>query len=110
MAFDAQGSLLFKGGTEGGAPHGSTGAAGLGADPGDRGRGSVLGRTGGWMKHAKHRAKLEKGRGTEAESRRRVKNETRAKRFHAGSDSRHVFELPTASFPASHIPPHSFPS
>ncbi len=39
MAFDAQGSLLFKGGTEGGAPHGSTGAAGLGADPGERGRG-----------------------------------------------------------------------
>lgn len=31
--FDAQGSVLFKGGTEGGAPHGSDGAAGLGADP-----------------------------------------------------------------------------
>lgn len=33
VEFDAQGSLLFMAGTEGGAPHGSTGAAGLGADP-----------------------------------------------------------------------------
>lgn len=33
----AQGSWLFMGGTEGGAPHGSTGATGLGADPGESG-------------------------------------------------------------------------
>lgn len=30
---EAQGSLLFRGGTEGVAPHGSTGAAGLGPGP-----------------------------------------------------------------------------
>lgn len=30
---DAQGSLFLTGGTEDGAPHGSTGAAGLGAEP-----------------------------------------------------------------------------
>lgn len=30
---DAQGSLLFRGGTEGVAPHGSTGAAALGPEP-----------------------------------------------------------------------------
>lgn len=48
MELDAQGSLLFMGGTEGGVPHGSTGAADLGADPGggERGRGSALERTG----------------------------------------------------------------
>lgn len=40
VEFGAQGSLLFMGGTVGGAPHGSTGAAGLGADPGERGKGS----------------------------------------------------------------------
>jgi len=38
--FAAQGSLLFMGGTEAEAPHGSTGAAG--AEPAERGRGSVL--------------------------------------------------------------------
>lgn len=37
VELDAQGSLLFMGGTEGGAPHGSTGAAGLGAVPGGGG-------------------------------------------------------------------------
>lgn len=37
VEFGAQGSWLFMGGTEGGAPHGSTGAAGLGAEPGERG-------------------------------------------------------------------------
>lgn len=48
MELDAQGSLLFMGGTEGGAPHGSTGAAGLGAVPGGGGgEGSALERTGG---------------------------------------------------------------
>lgn len=36
VEFDAQGSLLFMGGTEE-APHGSTGAAGLGAEPEARG-------------------------------------------------------------------------
>lgn len=35
VELDAQGSLLFMGGTEGGPPHGSTGTAGLGADPGE---------------------------------------------------------------------------
>lgn len=35
VGFAAQGSWLFMGGTEGVAPHGSTGAAGLGADPGN---------------------------------------------------------------------------
>lgn len=33
VELEAQGSVFFKGGTEGGAPHGSTGAAGLGAEP-----------------------------------------------------------------------------
>lgn len=33
MEFGAQGSLPFMGGTEGGVPHGSTGAAGLGEEP-----------------------------------------------------------------------------
>lgn len=45
VEFDTQGSLLFRTGTEGGVPHGSTGAAGLGADPRERGIGSVCGRT-----------------------------------------------------------------
>lgn len=35
-AFPAQGSLLFMGGTEAEAPHGSTEVAGLGADPEER--------------------------------------------------------------------------
>ncbi len=39
VEFDAQGSLLLTAGAEGGAPHGSTGATGLGADPCERGRG-----------------------------------------------------------------------
>lgn len=43
----AQGSLLFMGGTEGGAPHGSTGATGLGADPGEGEDFSVGGGGGG---------------------------------------------------------------
>ena len=37
VEFGAQGSLLFMGGTEGAAPHGSTWAAGLGADPEEMG-------------------------------------------------------------------------
>lgn len=37
VEFDAQGSLPFRVGTEGGAPHGSTGTAGLGSDPGGGG-------------------------------------------------------------------------
>lgn len=40
---DAQGSLLFRGGTDGVVPHGSTGAAGLGPEPGRRnGEGFIL--------------------------------------------------------------------
>lgn len=37
VELDAQGSLLLMGGTEGAPPHGSTGTAGLGADPGEEG-------------------------------------------------------------------------
>lgn len=72
VEFDAQGSLLFMGGTEGGAPHGSTGTAGLGADPREGERGVVWGRmVGVWVKQAKCKANLEKklrrGRGREQE-------------------------------------------
>ena len=50
----AHGSLLFMGGTEGGTPHGSTGAAGLGADPMVVVGGRVSEVWGSCMKYQKH--------------------------------------------------------
>lgn len=52
VEFEAQGSLLFMGGTVGGVPHGSTGAAGLGADPEQKENIQMWGTVGfGWKLH-----------------------------------------------------------
>lgn len=71
VELDAQGSLLFMGGTEGGAPHGSTGVAGLGADPG-KGRGDFsVGEGGGGSSMQRVKPNWKRRGGTDKESRKK---------------------------------------